>query len=63
MVWTGSDLPVWQTDTSLIFDNESYLGQGLSNASVTATGYNGQTRSTSNAGRSGITLKSLIPRS
>ena len=63
MVWTGSDLPVWQTNPSLIFDNESFLGQGLSNASVRATGYNGQSRSTSSAGRSGITLKSLVPTS
>lgn len=62
MVWSGSDLPVWQTKPSLIFDNESYLGQGLANASVTATGYNGQSRTTSIAGRSGIALKSITPK-
>jgi len=61
MVWTGSDLPIWQTNLDLVFDNEAYLGQRLNNANVTAYGYNGQMRSTSAAGRSGIALKSVTP--
>lgn len=63
MFWDGNDLPVWQTNYSLVFDNESYLGQGLKNASGTAKGYNGQYRSFTTGGRSGIALKSLSPKS
>lgn len=64
MYWIeNTDLPVWQTNYNLVFDNESYLGQGLTNASVTATGYNGHTRTSNSAGRSGIALKSLTPKS
>ena len=63
MYFTGSDLPVWRTNYGLVFDHESYLGQGLKNASGTATGYKGTGYSFTTGGRSGIALNSLTPRS
>ena len=62
MYWTGSDLPVWMTKNNLVFDNEAYLGQGLENASGTANGYNGVQHQFTTGGRSGIALKSLMPK-
>ena len=59
MVWTGSDLPVWIAGASDVFGSESRLGQGLQSRSVTANGYNGQSRTTTAGGCGGIALKSI----
>lgn len=57
----ANDLPVWQTSVDLVFDKESRLGQSMYPVSVTAKGYNGANESVS-AGRSGIALKSMTPK-
>ena len=59
MVWTGSDLPVWIAGAADVFGSESRLGQGLQSRSVTANGYNGQSRTTTAGGCGGIALKSI----
>ena len=61
MVWTGSDLPVWIAGAADVFGSESRLGQGLQSRSVTANGYNGQSRTTTAGGCGGIALKSISP--
>lgn len=59
MVWTGSDLPIWIASVADVFGSESRLGQGLQSRSVTANGYNGQSRTTTASGCGGIALKSI----
>ena len=59
MYWSGSVLPVWQTNLANIFGDESRLGQTLTGVTATASAGSGNTRTTNGAGRSGIALSSI----